>query len=84
MLGEEERSIISINMKKYPKQIQYPVTDLKMELLAKLLTNLNCKLFSQKSTRCVTFSEFASDYHKSNAFYEKQKSYITVFWNGGS
>ena len=33
--------------------------------------------------RCVTGSEFASDYNKSNV-YEQQKCYITVFWNDDS
>ena len=66
MLGEEKRSVINVNLKKYPKHTQHPVTDLKMELLV------------------FAGSEFASDYHKSNVSYEQQKSYITVFWNGGS
>ena len=42
MLEEEERSIININLKKYPKQIQHHVTDLKMELLVKIVND--CKL----------------------------------------
>ena len=42
MLGEEKRSIINVNLKKYPRQIQHPVTDLKMELLAKIVND--CKL----------------------------------------
>ena len=41
MLEEEERSIININLKKYPKQIQHHVTDLKMELLVKIVND--CK-----------------------------------------
>ena len=41
MLEEEERSIININLKKYPKQIQHHVTDLKMELLVKIFND--CK-----------------------------------------
>ena len=36
-LEEEERSIININLKKYPKQVQHHVTDLKMELLVKIV-----------------------------------------------
>ena len=40
MLGEEKRSIISVNMRKYPKQIQHPVPDLKMEVLAKIVNEL--------------------------------------------
>ena len=50
MLGEEKRSIINVNLKKYARQIQHHVTDLKMELFAKLLTTVNCELFLQKST----------------------------------
>ena len=42
MLEEEEKSIININLKKYPKQIQHHVTDLKMELLVKIVND--CKL----------------------------------------
>ena len=34
--------------------------------------------------RCVASSEFTSDYNKSKAFYEQQKSYNTIFWNGDS
>ena len=34
--------------------------------------------------RSVTGSEFASDYNKLNFFHEQQKSYIILFWNGGS
>ena len=41
MLEEEEKSIININLKKYPKQIQHHVTDLKMELLVKIVND--CK-----------------------------------------
>ena len=39
MLGEEERSIINVNLKKYPRHIQHPVTDLKMELLVKTVND---------------------------------------------
>ena len=86
MLGEEKRSIINVNLKKYPRQIQHPVTDLKMELLAKIVNDFTLlTVFAKKHHfRCVTGSEFASGYHKSNVSYEQQKSYITVFWNGGS
>ena len=34
--------------------------------------------------RCVSSSEFTSDYNTSKAFYEQQKSYNTIFWNGDS
>ena len=50
MLGEEKRSIVNVNLKKYPRQIQHPITNLKMEPLIKLFTTLNCKVFSEKST----------------------------------
>ena len=35
-------SIINVNLKKYPRQIQNHVTDLKMELLLKIVND--CKL----------------------------------------
>ena len=43
MLGEEKRSTINVNLKKYPRQIQHPVTDLKMELVNNKIVN-NFKL----------------------------------------
>ena len=30
MLGETKRSILIVNLKKYPRQIQHPITELKM------------------------------------------------------
>ena len=33
---------------------------------------------------CHPGSEFASDYNKSMFFCEQEKTYITVFWDGGS
>ena len=40
MLGDEKTSILNLNLKKYTKQILHPVTDLKMELLVKIVNNL--------------------------------------------
>ena len=86
MLGVEKRSIVNLNLKKYPRQIKHPVPDLKMELLVK--TGNDFKLYTNFAKkhhfRCVTGFEFASDYNKSNNSYEQQKSYMTVFWNVGS
>ena len=39
MLGEEKRFIVNVNLKKYPTQIQHHVTDLKMELLVKIVND---------------------------------------------
>ena len=39
MLGEEKRSVTNVNLKEYPRQIQHPITDLKMELLAKIVND---------------------------------------------
>ena len=36
-----KRSIINVNLKKYPGQIQHPVIDLKMELLFKIVNDFN-------------------------------------------
>ena len=41
--------MLNLKLKKYLRLIQYPVTDLKMKLLVKIV-------------RCVTGSEFASHY----------------------
>ena len=81
MLGKEKRSTINVNLKKHPRQIQHPVTDLKMELFVKIVNDFKLQtIFAKKHHfRCVTSSEFASDYNKSNNSYEQQKSYITVF-----
>ena len=66
MLGDEKRSIINVNLKKYPRQIQHPVTDLKMELLARIVNDFKLyTIFAKKHHfRCATGSEVASDYHK--------------------
>ena len=66
MLGEEKRSIINLNLKKYPRQIQHPVIDLNMELLFKIVNDLKRKTISAKKRhfRCVAGSDFAFDYHK--------------------
>ena len=67
MLGEEKTSIISVNLKKYARQIQHHVTDLKMELFAKIVND--CKLWTifakEHHFRCDADSEFASYYNKS-------------------
>ena len=74
MLGDEKISIINVNLKKYQRQIQHPVIDLKMVLLVKIVND--SKLFAKKQHfRCVTDSDFASDYNKSNTFYEQQLLY---------
>ena len=35
----KKRSIINVNLKKYPRQIQHLVTDIKMDLLAKIVND---------------------------------------------
>ena len=37
MLGEITRSILNVNLKKDPRQIQHPTKDLKIELLVKIV-----------------------------------------------
>ena len=37
MLGEIKRSTLNVNQKKYPKQIQHAVIDLKLEFLVKIV-----------------------------------------------
>ena len=42
MLGEEKGFIKNVNLKKYARQIQHHVTDLKMELYVRIVND--CKL----------------------------------------
>ena len=37
-----ERSILNVDLKKYARQIQYPVIDFKIEFLVKIVKNCNC------------------------------------------
>ena len=39
MFGEIKRPILNANLKKYPRQIQHPVLDLKMEILVKIVSD---------------------------------------------
>ena len=57
-----------------------------MELLVKIVIYFKLwTIFAKKHYfKCVAGFEFASDYNKSNVSYEQQKSYVTVFWKGGS
>ena len=57
---------MNVNLEKYPRQIQHPVTDLKMELLARIVNDFKLyTIFAKKHHfRCATGSEVASDYHK--------------------
>ena len=57
MLGEAKRSLVNKNLKKYPKQTQHPVTDLKIELLlsqvqSSPLTTIN-QMFLTNNKRAV-------------------------------
>ena len=67
MLGEEKRSIINVNLKKYARQIQHQVTNLKMELLVKIVNDCKLQIILAKKhhVRCDTGSEFTSDYNES-------------------
>ena len=69
MLGESKGPIINVNLKKHPREIQHPITDVKMEFLPKIANAFNLKTFLQKNKkkhhfRCVTGTGFASDFHK--------------------
>ena len=75
MLGDEKISIINVNLKKYQRQIQHPVIDLKMELLVKIVNDSKLQTCKKHHFRCVTGFGFASDYNKSNNFYEQQVLY---------
>ena len=50
-LGEEKSSMINVNLKKYPRQIQHPVTDLKMKFLTKIVYDFKLyTIFTKKYT----------------------------------
>ena len=78
MLGEEKRSIINVNLKKYPRQIQHHVTDLKMELLVKIVNDCKLQTIFTKKRHFRCGSEFSSDYNKS-VFLANNKRLISSF-----
>ena len=45
MFKKIKRAILKVNLKKHPRQVQYPVIDFKMELLVKLKTIFAKDLF---------------------------------------
>ena len=50
MLEETKRSILIVNLKKYPKQIRHPVIELKMELLIKIVNDFKLEtIFTKRS-----------------------------------
>ena len=55
---------------------QHPVIDLNMELLVKIVKRSILDVSQVLSSRLTTFFTFFYVY------YEQQKNYITVFWNG--
>ena len=50
MLGAIKRSILNVNLKKYPRQIQHPVIDLKMELLCKIVSDFKLQTIFAKGS----------------------------------
>ena len=79
-----KRSILNINLKKYPRQIRHPVIDLKMELLVKIVTDFKLCTFRKKiHIRCVTGSEFASYYNSiiiNQPFFTNNKRALSLFF----
>ena len=50
MLGEITRSILNVNLKKDPRQIQHPTKDFKIELLVKIVIDFKLQtIFAKKS-----------------------------------
>ena len=87
MLGESKGPIINVNLKKHPREIQHPITDVKMELLPKIANTFNLKTFLQKAKKNTILDAsqvLGLPLTSINISYKQQKSYITVFWNGGS
>ena len=87
MLGESKGPIINVNLKKHPREIQHPITDVKMELLPKIANAFNLKTFLQKTKKNTILDAsqvLGLPLTSINVSYKQQKSYITVFWKGGS
>ena len=75
MLGKIKRPILSVNQKKYTRQILHLIID-----LVKIMNE--CKLqpiFAKRFVLNVTGSEFASDYNKSSIFMNSQRAISQVF-----
>ena len=68
---------------KYPRQIQHPVIDRKMELLAKIVNDFNLQTIFAKSSILDVSQVLTLPLITINEtfFYEQQKNYITAFWN---
>ena len=50
MFGEIKRPILNVNLKKYPRQIQHPVINLKIELLVKTVNDFKLlTIFAKRS-----------------------------------
>ena len=85
MLGEITRSILNVNLKKDPRQIQHPTKDFKIELLVKIVIDFKLQtIFAKKSILDV--SKVLSSplitilfWLHGNACYQKKKSYVTFF-----
>ena len=69
--------------KKYARQIQHTYQIWKWSFLSKLLTTVNCKLFLQKRV-ILDVSQVLSSPLTTSMLFANNKTYITVFWNGGS
>ena len=50
MFGKIKKSILNVNLKKYARQIQHPVTDLKIELLVKIINDFKLSTIFAKSS----------------------------------
>ena len=50
MFGKIKKSILNVNLKKYARQIQHPLTDLKIELLVKIINDFKLSTIFAKSS----------------------------------
>ena len=48
MLEEIKRSILYVNLKKYPRKIQHPVINLKIELIVKIINDFKLQIIFGK------------------------------------
>ena len=84
-IRRNKRSLLNVNLEKYPKRIHHFVINFKMELFVNFVIDFKLQtIFAKRFILDVSQVEFVFDYNKSNVSYKQQKSYITVFWKADS
>ena len=76
-----ERSILNVNLRKCPKQIQHPVKDLKMELLLTVIINFKPQTnFAKRSILDMSQVLSLALSTKNQTFFKNKKRAISWFF----